>query len=173
MFQTIMISLAIIASLAAIVFLLKIIAKRQAAAKKAAMWEDYRALVAMHKLNPDLVEDFQHRIVALDAQQLQFIQIQHAESQSSMLIDLAAQRDCQLMNAGHTISTTAKSGRAKTEEYINSISLVFTGRDGEKRTVPFYSEAMDGIEVRQQLKDKAAKWQSLLEGFITKKQLRA
>jgi hypothetical protein len=173
MFQSIIIAVAIIASLAAIVAVLKLIAKRQAQAKKDAMRQTYHALVAQNNLEPELVEVFRHRMFALDATQKQFLFIEEEGAKDHRIVDLKAQRECRVMNSGHSISTTRKSGQTQTEEHINAISLVFTSADGSQVAVPVYTEAQDGIEERQQLKAKASKWQGILEALIREIRVRA
>ncbi len=161
--STMWIALAVVGILAAIIYLLKFITQRQTKARKNAMWAHYKKLITDHKIAPDTVEEFRHRIFGLDSGKMHFIFVQHDAAQPHEVLDLSDQKDCRVVNSGVHVNVTGKGGKTQTEEHINAISLSFTSRSGVRIAVPVYTEIMDGIEHRQQLQQQASNWQRRIQ----------
>lgn len=156
--STLWVAVAVVGTLAAIIYFLKLVTKRQAQARNKKMWDHYRSLLAQHNLAPDHVEEFPHRIFGLDTERQHFVFVQHDPAQPYELLDLSEQRECRIMNSGVNVSSTTTGGKTHTEEHVNSISLAFTSRSGVRISVPVYTEALDGIEQRKALQEKAGLW---------------
>lgn len=156
--STLWVALALVGSLAAIIYFLKLVSRKQALARRNAIRARFNALLSQHNLSPEITEEFPHRILGLDSSQQRFIFTQEDPAQPHELIDLAEQRECRVVNSGVSVSTTDRGGKQKTEQHINLIGLAFTSRSGVRITVPLYTEALDGVDQRQHLQEKAGLW---------------
>ena len=152
--STLWVALAVVGCLAAILYALKYVTKQQALARKKALRNHYRSLLAQHNLSPDTEEEFPHRIFGLDASRRHFVLAQHDPAQPHEIIDLTEQHECRIQKGG--VSVPASNGR--TEEHINKIAIAFTSRSGVRISVPVYTEALDGVEQRQHLEARADTW---------------
>jgi len=162
------VALAIIGSLTAIIYLLKFVSKKQAQARKQAIWDQYRTLLAQHNLSPEHFEEFPHRIFGLDTTRQHFIFVQHDPAQPHETLDLSEQRECKIATDGVKVSGTSHNGKPTNEFHVNCISLSFTSRSGVQINVPVYTEALDGIEQRKALQAKAEDWHHRIQQALAR-----
>ncbi|MBS1615280.1 MAG: hypothetical protein JST06_04090 [Bacteroidetes bacterium] len=165
--STLWIALAIVGILATIIYLLKLVTHRQTKARKNAMWTHFRSLIAEHKIAPETVEEFRHRIFGLDTGKMHFLFVQHDPAQPYEVLNLSDQKDCRVVNSGVQVNISGKGGQSHTEEHVNAISLSFTSRSGVRINVPVYTEIIDGIEHRKQLQQQANNWQRRIHQVLS------
>jgi hypothetical protein len=158
MLHTLLIALAIIGSLAAIITLLIMMAKRQGRHRNKQLQDAYLAQLAQHNLNPEFSQVFDHRILALDTVRGVFVFVQQNEAQPFAVINLSDISDCKLWKDGVQISRKRGNRPEAVEEYISAVGLSFTRKSGVATNIPIYTEVLDGIEQKITLHKAAEQW---------------
>jgi hypothetical protein len=158
---------AVIAAVIAVVAFLIALGRKHARAKKLIMLNAYQAVLTQNDLKPDLVDEFSHRIIGLDTAKNIFVAVRHeGDHTPATVIPLSEVTDCSLKKSGHSVSVSGTTGKSMTEEFTNSIALLFHQRNGSPVEVPVYSEIQDGIGARVDLAQTAEKWQQLVRVAI-------
>jgi hypothetical protein len=162
MLHTLLIALILVGGIAAVTFVCIFIAKRQSKQKKERLLESHSEQLAQHNIKPDFSQIFEHRIFALDASRRIFAFVQNDEKLPSGVIELNDVAECRLWKTGLPIGS--KVGRNRdAEEFINSVSMLFSLNNGEMIHVPVYTEVLDGIEEKISLSKSADQWLSRIK----------
>lgn len=169
MLHTLLVAFAIVGGIAAIVFILIFIARRQGQRRNQQLLATYSALLEHHRLQPDFSEIFEHRVLALDTNQRVFIFTQNDEMLPSAIIDLDDIAGCRLWKDGVQISRKRSSRPESVEEYISAVGLSFQRKSGVILNVPVYTEPLDGIEQKIALCKAAEHWLQRLNGILSRR----
>lgn len=163
--HTLLIAIAMVCGIAAVAAILILITKRQARARKKALWEAFRTLQFQHNIEPDQVEELPHRIFGVDTLRKVFIFAQQDDARPTEVVQLDDVADCRLIKSGFTIDT-GRGGKNHFTEQIKSIALQFILKNGGKTDIPIYAEMLDGMEAREDLRQTAERWQQRVESLL-------
>lgn len=168
MLHTLLVALAVVGGIAAFIFLCIFITRRQSKQKKQRLAESYESLLALHEINPDFSQTFEHRIFAFDSNRRIFAFVQNEDSFPWAVIELNDVSECKLWKSGIQISIKNKQNQ-NAEEHISSIGLLFSYKNGTVIHVPFYTEVLDGIAEKLPLNKATEHWLSRLKAAMSEK----
>ena len=166
--DALILSLIIIGVIAAIVAALMAISRKDSRAKKSLLLNTYKSVLDRHKLTPDHVDEFRHRIIGMDMTKKVFVAVQHDAGETPYnVIQLNDVTDCNVRKSGSTITTSRQAG-SFTDEFTDTIALSFVMRNGMAVDIPVYTDQLDGLAERIFLNQSAEKWRQLVRLAIGK-----
>jgi hypothetical protein len=146
MLHTLLIALAVIASIGAIVALCIFVTRRQTRHRRHQLQDNYRTILVQHNVTPDFSQTFEHRIFAFDTTRAMFAFAQSSEEHPSGVIELSEVEECTLWKDGVQINKNGGTKASSVEEYVNALGLSFRQKSGVVTNIPVYTEVLDGIE---------------------------
>lgn len=162
-----MIAGAIILCISALVAALIIVTRKQRQKRRAQLRFDFDTLLSRHDLKATQVQEFEHRLIAIDTNQGVVAFVQDDITKPSAVVNLSDVSEIRIWKEGHRSGQTETASGMRPDEHVASIGLAFSLRSGEREYLPIYSEILDGINERAALQKDAEEWLRRLQAVAT------
>lgn len=162
-----MIAAAILLCIGALVATLIFVTKKQREKRREQLRFDFNTLLSRHDLQATQVQEFEHRLLAIDTNQGVVAFVQDDISKPSAVVNLSDVSEIRIWKEGYRSGQTETAGGMRPDEHVASIGLAFSMRNGEREYLPLYSEILDGINERGALQKDAEEWLRRLQTVTT------
>lgn len=158
MLHNVLIAVAILLSIAGLVAILIVVTRKQRRARRNILRDRFNAVLSGHGLQATQVQEFEHRMLALDASRSTIVFVQDDPHFPEAVVPLANVSEIRFWKDGQHVGHTETGKGLRPEEQVTALGISFTTTGGETIRLPFYTEILDGINERTALKNDAEEW---------------
>jgi hypothetical protein len=153
--NSVLIAIGIIVVLVFIVWVFVIVSRNQAATKKKELLGRLHQLAREHDATIGPSDILGAKIIALDKAKGRIFYVDGSgDTTLTEVFDIESVSQCQVVSAGKRTLIISGKGKAGKEEHIDKVLVEVSTRSGNKISLLFYDEALDGVFEMLPLKQK-------------------